>query len=74
MPTRCILYAINSFFAGVLGIADGIVSSTLQLINLAFGFKFLVAGDMSSDLFGLARGLICYSLNVFLVHRTPLRF
>jgi hypothetical protein len=29
MPTGCILYAVNSFFAGVLGIAGCTVSSTL---------------------------------------------
>jgi hypothetical protein len=47
-PTGCVLYAVNGFFAGVPGIADCIVYSPFLLVNLAFGFKFLVAGDAPS--------------------------
>ena len=73
VPTGCVLYAVNGFFAGVLGIAAALCTGPFSLVNLAFGFKFLVAGDVPSNLFSLARGLISCTLNVFLVHVTPLR-
>ena len=57
----------------VLGIAAALCTGPFSLVNLAFGFKFLVAGDVPSNLFSLARGLISCTLNVFLVHVTPLR-
>ena len=39
---------------GVPGIADCIGYSPFYLVNLAFGFKFLVAGDAPSKLLNLA--------------------
>jgi hypothetical protein len=43
--TGCVLYAVNGFFAGVLGIAGCIAYSPFYLVNFAFSFEFLVAGD-----------------------------
>jgi hypothetical protein len=73
MSAGCVLYAVNGFFAGVLGVTSYITCSSFYLVSLAFGFKFLVAGDVPSNFFNLACGLICCSLNVLLVHVTPLR-
>ena len=74
VPTGCVLYAINGFFAGVPGIADCIVYSPFYLVNLAFRFKFLVAGDAPSKLLNLAGHFICCTFHVLLVHVTPLRY
>ncbi|MEA2544130.1 MAG: hypothetical protein QOH35_5496 [Acidobacteriaceae bacterium] len=68
-----VLYGFYGLFAGVLRITRGIVHGPFYLVSLAFGFKFLVAGDVPSNFFNLACGLICCSLDVFVVHVTPLR-
>jgi hypothetical protein len=67
-------YGFYGFFAGVLGIADCIVYSPFYLVNLAFGFKFLVAGDAPSNFLNLADRFICCTFNVFLVHTAPLPY
>jgi hypothetical protein len=74
VPTGCVLYAVNGFFAGVPGIAECIAYSPFYLVNLAFGFKFLIAGDAPSKLLNLARHFICCTFHVLLVHVTPLPY
>jgi hypothetical protein len=68
-----VLYGFYGLFAGVLRIARCIVYGPFYLVSLAFGFKFLVARDVSGNFLNLACGLICCSLNVFLIQVTPLR-
>jgi hypothetical protein len=63
VPTGCVLYAVNGFFAGVLGIA-GCIKYSPFLVNLAFGFKFLVTGDVPSNLLSLAGHVICCTFHV----------
>ena len=66
MLAGCVFYAaVNGFFASVLSVPRGSVGSTFCLINLTFGFKFLVASNMPSSFFRLAHGLVCSTLNVF---------
>ena len=69
---RCVLHAIDGFFASVLSVPGCCVGSTFYLINLTFRFKFLVASDVPSSFFNVAHGLICSTLDVFFVHMPPL--
>lgn len=43
MLTGGVPYGFNGFFASVLSVARRSVGSAFYLINLTFGFKFLVA-------------------------------
>ena len=52
-------YAVYGFFASVLCIARCIVYGAFFLVKLAFGFKFLVAGDAPSYFLSLAGHFIC---------------
>src|ERR1700722_1254755 len=62
----------SAFANRVLHIAQGVVSRSLRLIELAFGLQFLVSGDFASSVFNGAFGLVSGSLNVFAVHaETP---
>src|SRR5580700_4826614 len=44
-----VLYAVNGFFPSVLSVPRCSVGRTFYLVNLAFGFKFLVANDVPSS-------------------------
>jgi hypothetical protein len=67
-----VLYGFYGLFAGVLRIARRIVYRPFYLINLAFGFKFLVARDVPGNFLNLAHDAICCAFNVFLIHIAPL--
>jgi hypothetical protein len=67
-----VLYGFYGFFADVLRIARCIVYSPFYLVYLAFGFKFLVAGDVPCNFLSLAGHFIRCTFRVLLVHVTPL--
>jgi hypothetical protein len=69
---RCIPYAINCFFTGIFCVASGRVGGSLQLINFAFGLKFLVSHSMPNGFFRFADDFVCYAFYVFVVHGSPL--
>jgi hypothetical protein len=69
-----VLHGFYGLFAGVLRIARRIVYSSFYLVNLAFGFKLLVAGDVPSQFLSLAGHVICCTFHVFLVHIAPLPY
>jgi hypothetical protein len=68
-----VLYGIYCLFARVLRIARRIVYSSSYLVNLAFGFKFIVARHVPGNFLSFARDIICCTFNVFFVHVTPLQ-
>ena len=72
--TGGVLYAVNGFFAGVLGIAGCIAYSPFCLVNFAFSFKSPVACDAPSNFLSLADHFIHCTFHVLLVHVPPLRY
>lgn len=57
----------------ILHISRSIVSSSLDLVDLAFGLKLLTADRVADYFFGFADCVVNGAFNVFLVHVSPLR-
>jgi hypothetical protein len=53
-------------FAGVLRVSHFIVNRSFCLVDLAFGFKLLVAGGVAGSFLSLADNFICCAFYVFL--------
>ena len=70
--TRSVPYAIDRFFARVLCVPNFVVNRSFYLVDLTFGLKLFVAGDVSRNFLGLANNFICCAFHVFLVHKAPL--
>jgi hypothetical protein len=70
--TWSVPYAINRFLAGVFYVPYFLVNRSLCLVDLAFGFKLLVAGDAARNFLALPHNLIFCTFYVFLVHKAPL--
>jgi hypothetical protein len=56
--TRSVPYAINRFFAGVFCVPNFIVNRSCCLIDLAFGLKVFIGGDVPRDFLALANNFI----------------
>ena len=59
-----VLYGFYSLFAGILRIARRIAHSPFRLVNLAFGFKVLVARDVPRNFLSFAHDAIRCTFNV----------
>ena len=70
--TRSVPYAIDRLFAGVLCVPNFVVNRSFCLVDLPFGLKPFVAGDVSRNFLALADNFICCAFHVFLVHKAPL--
>jgi hypothetical protein len=70
--TGSVPYGIDRFFARVLCVPYFVVNRSFYLVNLAFGFKVLVAGDVPRNFLSLANNFIRCAFHVFFVHKAPL--